>query len=54
MILTPVSLLRRNVDPTREEIREAIAGNTCGCSGYVKIVDAIVLAAEKMRGGARR
>lgn len=54
MILTAVSLLRRNPNPTREEIREAIAGNTCRCSGYVKIVDAVVLAAEKMRGGARR
>ncbi len=51
MMLTAVSLLRGNPDPTREEIREAIAGNTCRCSGYVKVVDAIALAASKMREG---
>lgn len=49
MILTAVSLLKENPDPTREEIREAIAGNTCRCSGYVGVVDAISLAAKKMR-----
>lgn len=49
MMITAVSLLRRNASPTREEIREAIAGNTCRCSGYVKVVDAIELAARKMR-----
>jgi carbon-monoxide dehydrogenase small subunit len=54
MMLTAVSLLRRNPDPTREEIREAIAGNTCRCSGYVKVVDAIALAARKMREGGGR
>jgi len=52
MILTAVALLRRNPEPTREEIREALAGNTCRCSGYVKIVEAVSLAAEKMRGRA--
>lgn len=54
MMLTAVSLLRRNPDPTREEIREAIAGNTCRCSGYVKVVDAITLAAKKVGEGGRR
>jgi carbon-monoxide dehydrogenase small subunit len=54
MILTAVSFLRGNPDPTREEIREAIAGNTCRCSGYVKVVDAIMLAAGKLREGGKR
>jgi carbon-monoxide dehydrogenase small subunit len=49
MMLTAVCLLRDNPSPTRQEAREAIAGNTCRCSGYVKVVDAIMLAAEKMR-----
>jgi aerobic-type carbon monoxide dehydrogenase small subunit (CoxS/CutS family) len=54
MMLTAVSLLRRNPSPTRDEIREAIAGNTCRCSGYVKVIEAIELAAGKMRGGEER
>lgn len=54
MILTAVSFLRGRSDPTREEIREAIAGNTCRCSGYVKVVDAIMLAAMKLREGGSR
>jgi len=48
-----VSLLRRNPNPSRAEIREAIAGNTCRCSGYVKVVDAISLAAKRMREGRK-
>lgn len=54
MILTAVSFLRGNSDPTREEIREAIAGNMCRCSGYVKVIDAIMLAAGKLREGGSR
>ena len=41
---------RRNPDPTREEIVEAISGNICRCTGYAQIVEAIALAAERMRG----
>ena len=36
--------------PTREEIVEAISGNICRCTGYAQIVEAIALAAERMRG----
>jgi carbon-monoxide dehydrogenase small subunit len=50
MILAAEALLRRNPSPTRDEIREAIAGNLCRCTGYVKIVDAIERAAAAMRG----
>lgn len=48
-IMVAVELLEENPDPTREEIREWIEGNICRCTGYVKIVDAIELAAQRMR-----
>jgi carbon-monoxide dehydrogenase small subunit len=51
MVLVAVDLLRRNPAPTREEIREAISGNICRCSGYVKILDAVEKAAETIRQG---
>ncbi|MBQ2147120.1 MAG: (2Fe-2S)-binding protein [Firmicutes bacterium] len=49
MVLTAIALLRENPDPTEEEIRLAISGNLCRCTGYQKIVEAIQLAAERMR-----
>jgi len=49
MILTAKVLLEQNPDPTRDEIRTAIAGNICRCTGYTQIVDAIVAAADKVR-----
>jgi carbon-monoxide dehydrogenase small subunit len=48
MLLTLVSLLRINPKPTRDQVREAISGNICRCSGYVKIVDAAEKAAERV------
>ena len=50
MILTAHALLAKNATPTREEIVEAISGNICRCTGYAQIVEAIALAAERMRG----
>lgn len=47
MILSAASLLEQNAAPTRDEIREAISGNLCRCTGYTKIVDAI----EDVAGG---
>ena len=41
-------LLRRNNEPTDAEIREALAGNLCRCTGYEKILDAVRLAAEEI------
>ena len=49
MIMSATALRRRNPDPTEEEIRVAIEGNLCRCTGYAKIVDAIHAAAEEMR-----
>ena len=46
MVLTP--FLEKNPNPSEEEIREAISGNLCRCTGYQNIVDAVKLAAEKM------
>src|SRR5579872_1058995 len=53
MILTAHALLAGNPAPTREEIVEAISGNICRCTGYAQIVEAIALAAERMRGANR-
>ena len=47
MMMTGVALLRRNPNPTELEIREAISGNLCRCTGYVNIVAALQHAAEK-------
>lgn len=51
MIMTAVGLLEENPGPTRDEVREAISGNICRCSGYVKVIDAIMTAARRMREG---
>src|SRR6476660_5587340 len=49
-LLTARALLDANPDPTLAEIREALAGNICRCTGYVKIFEAVELAAAWMRG----
>ncbi|MCX6349318.1 MAG: (2Fe-2S)-binding protein [Candidatus Aureabacteria bacterium] len=49
MIMAAKALLDRNLRPTRGEIKRAISGNLCRCTGYVKIVRAVESAAEKMR-----
>jgi carbon-monoxide dehydrogenase small subunit len=50
MIIAAKALLDRNSNPTEDEIREAIAGNLCRCTGYTQIIDAVQLAAERMGG----
>jgi len=50
MILTAHALLAKNLTPTREEIVDAISGNICRCTGYAQIIEAIALAAERLRG----
>jgi carbon-monoxide dehydrogenase small subunit len=49
MILSAKALLDKNPSPTEEEVRVGISGNLCRCTGYVKIVEAILAAAERMR-----
>ena len=49
MMLTSYALLKRSKQPTEDEIRHAISGNLCRCTGYVNIVKAVQYAAEKMR-----
>ena len=49
MILSSKALLDRNPTPSREDIAEALSGNLCRCTGYVKIMDAVHLAAERMQ-----
>ncbi len=51
-LMTLLPFLDENSSPTESEIREAISGNICRCTGYQHIVDAVQLAAEKM-GGVR-
>jgi carbon-monoxide dehydrogenase small subunit len=53
MILAAHALLAGNPAPTRDEIVEAISGNICRCTGYAQIVEAIALAAERLRGANR-
>ncbi len=48
ILLSAKSLLESNARPSRDEIREALAGNLCRCTGYAKILDAIELAAGRM------
>jgi carbon-monoxide dehydrogenase small subunit len=51
MIITARSLLDENPTPTEEEVRETICGNFCRCTGYVKIVEAILDAANSEKRG---
>jgi len=50
MILAAHALLSKNPSPSRDEIVDGISGNICRCTGYAQIVEAIALAAERMRG----
>ena len=52
MIMSAKALLLHNPNPTPEEIRTALSGNLCRCSGYVQIVNAVSRAAREMGGEA--
>ena len=54
MILSAHQLLKRNPKPTEKEIRHAIDGNLCRCTGYQHIVDAVQMAAQWMAGKRRK
>ena len=49
-LLVAKELLERNPSPCRQEIKEALSGNLCRCTGYLKIFEAVELAAARMRG----
>jgi carbon-monoxide dehydrogenase small subunit len=49
ILMTLIPFLKQNPDPSEDEIRHAISGNLCRCTGYQHIVDAVKLAAEKMK-----
>ena len=49
MIMAAMGLLAENPTPTEEEVREELRGNLCRCTGYVKIVEAVLAAAGKMK-----
>ena len=50
ILLTAQTLLAQNPSPDRHEIKNALAGNLCRCTGYIKIYEAVELAAARMRG----
>ena len=49
-LLVAEELLKKNPNPSREAIKEALSGNLCRCTGYIKIYEAVELAAARMRG----
>jgi aerobic-type carbon monoxide dehydrogenase small subunit (CoxS/CutS family) len=52
ILMTMTAFLRDNEAPSEEEVREALSGNLCRCTGYQNIVDAVMKAAETMRADA--
>jgi carbon-monoxide dehydrogenase small subunit len=54
VILMAKAMLDENPNPTRADVKEALGGNLCRCTGYVKIIDAVMAAAEMMRDGGAK
>ena len=52
MIMSARALLDINPDPSEDEIRDSFQGNLCRCTGYVQIIDAVKLAAQKLKGSS--
>lgn len=50
VLMAAEALLRDNASPTREQIKQCLAGNLCRCTGYLKIFEAVEIAAARMRG----
>lgn len=53
MVIASYALLQENPEPTEAEVRRALSGNLCRCTGYVKIVEAVLYAAERLKCGRR-
>jgi aerobic-type carbon monoxide dehydrogenase small subunit (CoxS/CutS family) len=49
ILMSAAALLERNPAPSRQEVKEALSGNLCRCTGYTKILEAVELAAERLR-----
>ena len=49
LVMASIALLRANPDPTPEEVRRGMEGNLCRCTGYQKVEEAVLLAAQRMR-----
>jgi aerobic carbon-monoxide dehydrogenase small subunit len=54
VLIAAKHLIDHNPEPSRDEIREGLAGNLCRCTGYVKIIDAVEDAAGRMRKGKKK
>jgi aerobic-type carbon monoxide dehydrogenase small subunit (CoxS/CutS family) len=54
MVLSAKALLDRNPNPSEAEIKEALDGNLCRCTGYVQIIEAVQLAARRMKASTRK
>jgi carbon-monoxide dehydrogenase small subunit len=50
ILLTAVELLKNNPNPSELEVRQALAGNLCRCTGYVKIIEGVLLGADRLSG----
>jgi aerobic-type carbon monoxide dehydrogenase small subunit (CoxS/CutS family) len=53
-LMTAFAFLQDNTAPTRAEVREAISGNICRCTGYQPIIDAVLQAADELSGGNKK
>jgi len=51
MLMSAKALLEKNINPTEDEVREALAGNLCRCGNYKRITESVLLAADIIRGG---
>jgi len=51
MVMAAVGLLKETAEPSREEIKKALIGNLCRCTGYIKIIDAVEAAQDMMKEG---
>ena len=54
ILMTMSAFLEENPDPTEEEVRHALSGNLCRCTGYQHVVDAVLLAARRILGDRPR
>ena len=53
MLMNAKALLETNSEPTQDEVKHALVGNLCRCTGYIKIVEAVMAAAQTLRQGGK-